>query len=172
MKNEQRLKSRRSFALACPGIFFTLAFWSLGLLLGTATYFVVQVPSSDESEVVKHIISRVPVTSLSVQKSPHCPEGSRLLFSLTVPGVPSSSCFRPLADAPFVEVASGWWKCKSGLFSDFQNFEESRTSVMWNLGDAFVCAKQAAFALEDFVYSVSAQASVQSKIYFPRSKPL
>lgn len=159
MNKEELLKSRRTFALSCPAIFFTLAFWSLGLLLGTAAYFLVTRPSHSLSASVKHLISLTPVASVSVQDSPSCPQGSRLLFSLDLPGFSDASCYRELDEAPYIEIGTGWWKCNSGLFGAFTYFESTQTSSVWNLGAKFVCVEEFVIPIDDFYYSAEASQS-------------
>lgn len=153
MNKEGLLKSRRAFALSCPAIFFTLAFWSLGLLLGTGAYFLVSSPSHAVSNSIKHLISLTPVTSLSVQDTPNCPQGSRLLFRSDLPGLSDSSCYKELSESPYIDFGTGWWKCKSGLFGTYTLFEPTQTSSVWNLGEKFVCAEEMVVSMGDFYYA-------------------
>lgn len=152
MKKHRHLSTRRTFALACPAFFFTMAFWVLGLLFGTSFYFMLSVPPSSTSNSITPLILHIPFDSVSVQDSPKCPSGSRLLFSHILPGVESDTCYRVLDEEPYLEIGAGFWKCKSGLFSGFEDLKDSETSALWNIGEKFVCVEDAAISIEDFEY--------------------
>ena len=155
MKNEDLLKSRRTFAIACPGIFFTLAFWSLALILGTGIYFLVSEPSKTISDSITTLISLTPFKSVVVQDTPQCSDGFRLLFTFDLPGLSESSCYRELTESPYIDIGAGWWKCKSGLFGKYIPFESTQTSSIWNLGEKFICVEEMILPIDDFYYSTS-----------------
>jgi hypothetical protein len=152
MKQKHRLKYRQQFALACPGFFFTLSFWSLGLLIGTSIYFLINNPSSIQSIFVTNLVSSIPITSLDIYDTPQCPSGSRLLFSFNLPGIAETTCFRSLDDSPYIQIGTGWWRCKSGLFRGFQAFENTLTSTIWNIGQKFICVNDIELSIDHFDY--------------------
>jgi hypothetical protein len=152
MKGKHKLNLRKTFALACPGVFFTLSFWSLGLLFGTAIYYLISGPSAFQSTFVTNLVNRIPFTSVEIVDTPQCPDGSRLLFTFNLPGVSSNSCYRNIPQAPYIEIGSGWWKCNSGLYSGFQYFDQTNSSKIWNLGQKFACVKDIDISVDDFEY--------------------
>ena len=151
MKKQARLKYPRHFGLACPGIFFTLTFWGLSLLMGTATYFLVSESSSLNTSFLSILMTSLPFSTVNIQTSPNCPNTSRLLFSWSVPGI-LNSCYRNFSESPYVETGNGWWKCKSGLYTDFKMFNDSKTSIIWNLGEKFICIEEIQLGIDDFEY--------------------
>jgi hypothetical protein len=168
MKKHWPLSTRRTFALACPAFFFTMAFWAFSLLFGTSFYFMLSVPSASTSQSIVPLLSHIPFDSISIQDSPKCPSKSRLLFSHTLPGVTSGSCYRLLDQAPYLEIGTGFWKCRSGLFSGFQELKDSETSTLWNIGQKFVCVQDVAISIEDFEYvfdSPSSTKTTSSKVW-------
>ena len=165
MNKEHHLKVRRQFALACPGLFFTLTFWGLSLLMGTTTYFLVSESSQTSSGFLSHILSAIPFSAISIQSSPNCPENSRLLFSWSLAGISESSCFRALEISPYIEVATGWWKCKSGLYSGFEMMQETQSTTAWNLGQKFVCVEKADFEVDSFEYIENTSSGLESSSF-------
>ena len=169
MGKKHNLKYRQTFALACPGIFFTLSFWSLGLLLGTSIYFLISGPSSSQSTFISNLVKSIPLSSMNAYDSPQCPEGSRLLFTFNLPGISDKSCFRSIDYSPYIEISTSWWKCESGLFTGFQGFQNTSTSTIWNLGKKFICVKDVDINIEDFEY-VEKSTAVVEKSAFRRVK--
>ena len=169
MNKEHHLKLRRHFALACPGLFFTLTFWSLSLLMGTATYFLVSESYQISSGLLSHLISSLPFSSISVESSPKCPDNSHLLFSWEIPGVSESSCHRSLSTSPYIEVANGWWKCKSGLYSGFQMLDQTNSTIAWNLGQKFVCVEKVDLDFQDFEYVETTSSGLDSSSFSGKS---